>query len=224
MKRNLGLACLAAALSVACAMSAGCGQPGEPAKPAPRATPAGGWTVVYTGDFRKDAPKLPAEWQVVGGEARIERGALVLKGPEGDFAQLLLLEPRVPGSVRLECVASLTGNPISDISPFLNADASGYGSGYLFQFGGKGNTLNCLCRCEEDIGPTVKDKPLVKPGQKHHLLVENDGGTLRLVIDGQEVFRYTDPTPLKGPSQDRIGFYTWGCTLTIESLTVYRKS
>jgi hypothetical protein len=43
------------------------------------------------------------------------------------------------------------------------------------------------------------------------------------VIDGQEVFRYTDPQPLKGPSGNRIGFYTWGCVLTIEQLAVSAK-
>jgi hypothetical protein len=117
----------------------------------------------------------------------------------------------------------LKGSVISDISPFLNGDTSGYASAYLFQFGGKGNTLNHLCRGSEDIESTAKNQPLVKPGQKHRILAENDGGRLRLVIDGQEVFRHIDPEPLKGPSHDRIGFYTWGCTLTIEKLTVSVK-
>jgi hypothetical protein len=199
----------------------GCAQSQGPAKTAPGTKAADGWTVVYTGDF-KQAGNLPAGWQILSGEAKIEAGALVLTGPT-DEGQVVLLEPRIPGSVRLECVASLKGDPISDISPFLNADTSGYASGYLFQFGGLANTTDRLLRTEAEVGQTAENAPLVKPGQKYRILVENDGGRLRLVIDGQEVCRYTDPEPLKGQSHDRIGFYTWGCTLTIENLTVYTK-
>jgi len=221
MKRNLAVACLAGLMVGALAMAAGCGQPQGPAATAPAAKAADGWTVVYTSDF-KAAGKLPAGWQALAGEAKIEGGALVLTAPS-DEGQVVLLEPRCPGSVRVECVASLKGNPISDISPFLNADTSGYNSGYLFQFGGKANTINCLCRYDDHIAATEKDKPLVKPGQKYRILAENDGGRLRLVIDGQEIFQYTDPEPLKGQTHDRVGFYTYGCTLVVEKLTVSTK-
>ena len=221
MKRNLAVACLAGLMVGALVMAAGCGQPQGPAATAPAAKAADGWTVVYTSDF-KAAGKLPAGWQALAGEAKIEGGALVLTAPS-DEGQVVLLEPRCPGSVRLECVASLKGNPISDISPFVNADTSGYNSGYLFQFGGKANTINCLCRYDDHIAATEKDKPLVKPGQKYRILAENDGGRLRLVIDGQEIFQYTDPEPLKGQTHDRVGFYTYGCTLVVEKLTVSTK-
>jgi hypothetical protein len=221
MKRNLAVACLAGLTVGALVMAAGCAQPQGPAATAPAAKAADGWTVVYTSDFTGSG-KLPAAWQALAGEAKIEGGALVLTAPS-DEGQLVLLEPRCPGSVRLECVASLKGDPISDISPFLNADTSGYNSGYLFQFGGKANTINCLCRYDDHIAATEKDKPLVKPGQKYRILAENDGGRLRLAIDGQEIFQYTDPEPLKGQTHDRVGFYTYGCTLVIEKLTVSTK-
>lgn len=222
MKRNLARGCLAGLMVGALVMAAGCAQPQGPSADAPAAKVADGWTVVYTADF-KAAGKLPAGWEVPAGEASIEGGALVLKAPADQEGQVVLLEPRTPGSVRLECVASLKGDPLSDISPFLNADTSGYGSAYLFQFGGKGNTVNDLCRYDDHIAATEKDKPLIKAGQKYRILAENDGGRLRLVIDGQEVFRYTDPEPLKGQGHDRVGFYTWGCTLVVEKLTVSAK-
>ena len=221
MKRNLAVACLAGLMVGALVMAAGCAETKGPAATAPAAKAADGWTVVYTSDFAGSG-KLPAGWQALAGEAKIEGGALVLTAPS-DEGQLVLLEPRCPGSVRVECVASLKGDPISDISPFLNADTSGYNSGYLFQFGGKANTINCLCRYDDHIAATEKDKPLVKPGQKYRILAENDGGRLRLVIDGQEIFKYTDPEPLKGQTHDRVGFYTYGCTLVVEKLTVSTK-
>ena len=220
MARNVVVACLAAAFFGA--MAAGCVETRGPAGVAPVAKPAEGWTVVYAGNFQKPG-KPPAEWQVLAGEAKVEGGALLLTGPADAEGQVLLVAPRVPGSVRVEFTASLKGSPICDISPFLNADDSGFLTGYLFQFGGIGNTLDRLYRCGEEVGETVKSTPLVKPGQKYRVIVENDGGRLRMVIDGQEVFRHTDPQPLKGPSSDRIGFYTWGCTLAIDSVTVSAK-
>jgi len=222
MARNLARGCLAYLFFWALAMAAGCAQTQGPSASAPGTKPSDGWTVVYAADF-KGAGKLPAAWQVPAGEAKIEAGALVLTTPADQEGQVVLLEPRCPGSVRVECVASLKGAPISDISPFLNADTAGCNSGYLFQFGGKANTINWLCRNDDHIAATEKDKPLIKPGQKYRILAENDGGRLRLVIDGEEVFCYTDPEPLKGQFHDRIGFYTWGCTLTIEKLSVSTK-
>jgi hypothetical protein len=226
MKVRASVACLAAAVAAVCVLLTGCAQSQGPAKAAPKApaaASAAGWTVVYAPDF-KGSGKLPEEWAAPAGEARIEGGALVLTAPADEEAQLVLLKPRVAGSVRIECVASLKGDPISDISPFINTDTSGQGTGYLFQFGGRGNTLNRLCRYDEGIDETVKDKPLIKPGQKYRLLVENDGGRLRMAIDGQEVFRWTDPQPLKGASHDCVGFYTWGCSLVIEKLAVSAKT
>jgi len=228
MGKMHGSACLAVAILGALAMLAGCKQPqgqsqgqGQATTPA-KTRPADGWTVVYAADF-KQAGKLPAEWKALAGEGKIDGGALVLTAPSDDEGQIVLLTPQVPGSVRVECVASLKGDPISDISPFINADTSGYASGYLFQFGGKANTVNWLNRYDTPFDDTMKTSPLIKPGQKYQILAENDGGRLRLVIDGQEIFRHTDPEPLKGPSHDRIGFYTWGCTLMIEKLSVSAK-
>ena len=223
-----GTVCLAGAILGALAMLAGCKQPQDqnqsqgPATTPAKTQPADGWTVVYAADF-KEAGKLPAEWKVLAGEGKVDAGTLVLTAPADDEGQIVLLAPQVPGSVRVECVASLKGDPISDISPFINADTSGYASGYLFQFGGKANTMNCLNRYDNPFDDTMKSSPLIKSGQKYQILAENDGGRLRLVIDGQEVLRHADPEPLKGPSHDRIGFYTWGCTLTIEKLSVSAK-
>jgi hypothetical protein len=217
--RMLALGVMAAAMAAGCVETRG---PAAAGPVAPAAKPAEGWTVVYTSNFQKPG-KPPAEWQVLVGEAKVEGGALLLTGHADEEGQVLLTQPRMPGSVRVEFTASLKGSPISDISPFVNADDTGFLAGYLFQFGGIGNTLDRLHRCGEEVGETVKTAPLVKPGQKYRMMVENDGGRLRMVIDGQEVFRHSDPQPLKGSSADRIGFYTWGCTLAIENVTVYAK-
>ena len=56
------------------------------------------------------------------------------------------------------------------------------------------------------------------------MVAENDGGKLRLIVDGTEILSYTDGEPLKGDGHDQIGFYTCGSTLRIEKITIYTKA
>jgi hypothetical protein len=174
-------------------------------------------------DF-KDVQKAPPEWVAVSGEVRVAGGALEVKGDGGD-AEVILKAPKCPGSVRVEAVACLVGenDSVSDLSPILNADETGYAAGYLLQFGGGGNTENRLRRAGEIVDGSTNDKPLVKPGRKYAVVAENDGGRVRLIVDGQEVLAHKDADPLKGPNNGQIGFYTWGDTLRIEKIAVYSK-
>jgi hypothetical protein len=96
-------------------------------------------------------------------------------------------------------------------------------SGYLLQFGGKSNTLNRLSKEGEVIPATVKQRPLLAPGKTYHVVAINDGGTICLLVDGVEVFRYVDTKPLKGTGHDRIGFYTYQTTVKLDKVTVYVK-
>lgn len=184
-----------------------------------------GWNQVYLADF-KDAQKVPPAWTVLGGQASVADGALVLKAEEGVDAQIVLKTPQAVGSVRLEVVAGLqpigTG-AVCDLSPFLNADENGYEAGYLLQFGAAENTENRLRRAGEIIDGTVNAKPLVQPGKMHTVVAENDGGKVRLIVDGAEVLKFVDGDPLKGTGHGTIGFYTWSDTLKIQKITVWTK-
>ncbi len=95
--------------------------------------------------------------------------------------------------------------------------------GYLLQFGGFGNRASRLIRNGEMIAATVNRKATVTAERKYHVLAENRGGAIRLGVDGEEIFRLQDGSPLKGSLHSRVGFYTWGCTLRIEKLTVYTE-
>ncbi len=202
-----------------CLLGAGCKSDGQvgAASPAPP-----GWTQVYAMDFQ-GVQKAPAEWLAVSGEVRVAGGALELKGESGGDGQIVLKAPKCPGSVRMEAVACLVGDDVVDLSPFINSDDSGYAAGYLFQFGGEGNQVNRLRRAGDIIDETVNTKMLVKAGKKYQVVAENDGGKVRLLIDGQELLAFKDPSPLKGPENGLIGFYTWGSTLRIEKIAVYSK-
>ena len=187
----------------------------------PQAPP--GWKFACTIDF-KDAAKLPEVWEVIEGKAKIADGKLVLTADEFANGQIVLKTPRFPGSVRLEACASLQGKDVSDLSPLRNGDESGWYSGYLFQFGAADNLENRLRRVEENVDAKASETVLVTPDKTHHVVAENDGGELRLIVDGTEILSYTDSDPLKGKGHDQIGFYTWNCTLKIEKITIYTKT
>ena len=114
------------------------------------------------------------------------------------------------------------GDLVSDISVILNGDPKGYAKGYLLQFGGKGNTATRLLRAGEEVAGTVGNDT-VKAGQKYHIIAQNLAGKVSLSIDGKEAFRHADPDPLEGKDQDVIGFYTFGCTMTISKLVVFDR-
>ena len=194
---------------------AGCAQPAQ-------APP--GWKLACTINF-KDVDKLPAAWEVIEGDAKIADGKLVLTAAEQADGQIVLKDPKFPGSVRLEVDACLEGPSICDLSPFLNGDQTGFQSGYLLQFGAAENTENRIRRAGEIVDDAkANNKVLVTSGKMHHVVAENDGGKLRLIVDGTEILSYTDSQPLQGDGHDRIGFYTWGCTLRIEKITIYTKA
>ncbi len=203
---------------VSCALAGmylvGCAQPHQ-------APP--GWKVACTVNF-KDVDKLPAAWKVIEGDAKIADGKLVLTAEEGAAGQIVLTDPKFPGSVRLEVDAYLEGAVISDLSPYLNGDQTGYQSGYLLQFGAAENTENRIRRAEEIVDAKADNTVLAKPAKRHHVVAENDGGKLRLIVDGKEILSYTDSEPLKGAGHDQIGFYTWNCALKIEKITIYTKA
>lgn len=188
----------------------------------PTATAPAGWTQVYAKDFR-DVQKVPPEWSAISGEIRLAGGALELKAEEGADGEIVLKTVKCPGSVRVEVTAAVVGTEVCDLSPWLNGDDSGYASGYLLQFGGGGNQENRLRRAGEVVDETVNSKTLLKAGQKYSVIAENDGGRVRLVVDGQELLTFQDKEPLKGPDHALIGFYTWGDTLRIEKIAVFSK-
>jgi len=193
---------------------AGCAQ-------GPQAPP--GWKLACEMDF-KGVDKVPETWEVIGGTAKIVDGKLVLTTEQEFDAQLVLKEPRLPTSVRLEVDACLEGETVCDLSPYLNGDQTGYQSGYLLQFGAAENVENRL-RVAGEIADDAKANTtmFVTPGKMHHVVAENDCGKLRLIVDGTEILSYTDTQPLQGAGHDQIGFYTWNCTLKIEKITIFTK-
>ena len=182
---------------------------------------AGRWSLAFSDDFNES--KLGANWRVVTGEAKLAGGALVLKADEDTEAVLLLKMPTFPSSVRVEFDASISGAALSDISPILNAGDELVSTGYMFQFGASANTEHRLRKEADVIDATVTKQPLMVADKMHHVVAENDGGTLTLTVDNKQVFRYVDARPLQGPQHQYVGLYTFGSTVKIDRVMVYTK-
>jgi hypothetical protein len=181
--------------------------------------PGPGWTVAYSTEA--GGPKL-SDWSMSSGKLETVNGGLVAKASDSETL-LTLKDRKFPGSVVVECVASITGEKGSDISPMLNTGDSGWKGGYLLQFGGKAKMLNRLMREGEEVGSTVRKEPLLVPGRTYHVVAVNEGGIIRLLVDGIEVFQYRDTQPLGGAGHDRVGFYTYHATLRLDKVTVYAR-
>ncbi|MFB3891494.1 MAG: family 16 glycoside hydrolase [Phycisphaerae bacterium] len=194
------------------------------ATPAPTAAvaPAGDWTVAYKSDF--SGTKVDPKWQALAGDLSVKDGAMILKATEGGDGQIIYKDAFDAPSVRVEFVVSVVKkDEISDLSPAINCNSE-YQDGYLFQFGGKGNTKNILLKEGEEIDKVTNEKELpFKADTKYTIVAENDKGNLKLTVNGKPIIEYKDPKPLSGAKNGKIGFYTWDDTTKFEKITVWTK-
>jgi len=167
---------------------------GAPA-PAPK---RGKWTLVFQDDFER--AELGEDWRVADGNFRIEDGHVVGRGYG------LFIEREFAGDQRLEYDAWVDpGQTACDLDALLSVTAPKKwrgGDGYLFQFGGWGNTVNAVLK--EKTRVYKGSAPNIQPGKRHHIVCEKAGRRLRWRIDGKLVADYEDPfDPLPGK---RLGF------------------
>ena len=178
------------------------------------------WELVYESDFSK--PVELDKWLVTGGTWEVKAGAL----QSGTDSRLLLRQP-VPGFQRIEFTAraqpTADGN-VSDLSVFLQVPEKGDSlySGYFFQFGGMANTLHKISRQGNVLWVDRQPSTRISAKNDHHVIVENDEGLLRLIVDGKVIRQLREKTSLVGEGQDRVGFFFYSPT-RVEKVKVYYK-
>ena len=188
------------------------------------ASASGGWKVAYTADMKD--PKLPDQWLVQGASVTVSNGEMIIKSDTGeaDNVQALLKAPKFPENVRVEMIASLSGNPLTDLSVILNgSEASGFSSGYLMQFGAKKNSFSRLLRQDLPLEATKNAKGKIVQGKKHTIIAERNDGKISLTVDGNSIFEYKDNEPVKSADAALVGVYTYGCAMTIDKFVVSTK-
>ena len=163
------------------------------------AAPPGEWRLAFQDEFEREA--LGDDWVVTDGDFRITGGHVTGRG-----SGLFLTRP-LPGDQRVEFEAWVEDDQTPcDLDAMLGVSRLAkwrLGDGYLFQFGGWGNTVNALFKQKTRLASAPE--PSIRPGVHHKLLCERSGRSLRWVIDGQTVAELQDAfTPLAG---EYVGFY-----------------
>ncbi len=173
-----------------------------------------GWKLVFSDDFQGDT--LGTDWEVVNGNFKVEDGYLIADGG------ILMSKASYQGPVRLEYFVEpnirhldlpgieVAAEPtLSDISTILYSNPKEQLSkGYFLQFGGFNNTRCRILRNSAEIG-AFRGGPFILPGHTHHIVAEFDGTHVRLIVDEELLFEFTENSPITGGDLDRLGFYFW---------------
>ena len=177
--------------------------------------------MAYTADLKD--PKTVEQFTKVGCEVTVADGVMTVKSTD-DEAIAFFKTQKFPGDVRVEMVASLSGEKLSDLSVILNGnEQSGRDSGYLLQVGGKGNKLGRLLRQGTLVDASWDNKAVITAGKKYTIVAEKNGGTVSLTMDGRKVFTIQDVDPIKGDANALVALYTWKYTMKIEKLVISTK-
>jgi len=189
-----------------------------------------GWKLVFHDRF--DRKELGADWKILDGQWSIRDGNLVSSGGK------LVTARGFPGFQRLEFEAVTDVKPlallankkkqpvaaVSDLSSFIQARPAGNPllTGYFFQFGGNNNTCNRLRRAGVEQWKSEDRTRMITPNKVHRIIVENDEGRLRFIVDGRLLHEAREEGSLVGEGQDRVGFYLFTAA-KISDVKIYVK-
>nr|MBA3846861.1 hypothetical protein [Planctomycetota bacterium] len=178
------------------------------------------WQLVYSDDFTQ--PDVEQRWEltVPSGTATLVDGRLRLSG---GMPQIALLRERFSGDLKIEFTCTQRGTVLSDVSCFMAASSRPWPNapdGYLFQFGGCGNTLSRLLRDVEPVcsrmGATIVED------RTYNAVAERVGGRLTYLVDGRQIFEHHDERPLDHDGRDRVGIYGYAAETWIDDVAVWR--
>lgn len=230
------LAVVASTVLVICL--SGCGMTPEPAGQA-----AKDWRPAYTADFSQ-AGTLSDQWLTRYCKATLADGKLTVT-PDRKGRSLICFDgQRFPDSVRVELTASVATAKSPGrlgMGICLNSDGFDSGTGYVFQFGAKGNTCSLLKKestswdtpvqlgihdgghLDRPVDATAANEVHPQSGKSYNIVAERDGDRLSLWVDGALAFSYVDASPIKGPENGFVGLVATDCTLTVEKFAVYTR-
>ena len=178
------------------------------------------WQLVYGDDFTRPDVEQRWEFLVVNGTADVVDGRLRLNG---GTPQVAMLRERFSGDLRIEWTCRQRGAVLSDISCFMATASCPWGDspdGYLFQFGGCGNTLSRLLRDSDPV--CTRTGAVLVEDRTYSAVAERVGGRLTLLVDGRQIFEHHDERPIEDEGRDRLGFYGYAAETWIDDVAVWR--
>ncbi|HEY0712457.1 MAG TPA: hypothetical protein VGF45_07275 [Polyangia bacterium] len=170
--------------------------------------------------------ELGAGWLDTSGQARIEGGKLhVTQG----YNKPVWLQRRLPANAVIE-LDVMSKSPSGDIKIELYGDGSSFDpdrnrydpTGYVFVFGGWGNTESIIGRLgEHDEGVMSRRRePPVVPGQTYHWTISRKDGAIEWLVDGKPFLNYRDPAPLSGDAHGFLAFTNWESQVYFDNLQI----
>jgi hypothetical protein len=188
---------------------------------------------VYRESF--DGSGLGEDWNPTSAVWRVRGGRLCGKGARN---HPVWLKRRLPVNARIEFDATSTSSD-GDIKAEVWGDGESAAEGvsytnassYIVIFGGWKNHFHVLARRDEHAPDRLQIKVdpdggdwravPVRPNQTYHFKIErNDGRTVSWLVDDIELFNFTDPTPLRGPGHQHLGFNNWEVQVCFDNLMI----
>jgi hypothetical protein len=203
------------------ALVAACGQAGAPPP----------ITAPFSDDFERAAPGN--DWLATDADAyKISGGMLNARGA---YNHPLWLRRKLPAECDIEFdVKSLS--PEGDIKFEAWGDGRHHApskakvqytaSGYVFVFGGWGNTASLIAKRSEHGKDLVSRSDFrVEPGRLYHMKLTRSGGRIDWFVDdlSKPFLSYTDPEPLTGDGAAYFAFSNWETDVWFDNLKVVPK-
>ena len=159
---------------------------------------------------------LGADYLKYGGTWDIQDGVLT---SHGDRNIPLWLNRSLPENVRVD-VDVWSSSTAVDMKVEIFGDGIKHESGYIVIFGGWKNKITAIARLDEHEKRRKDKRTKWKKDQKYHWTIERQGSVLKFLVDGKLIIKYDDPSPLKGPGYDRIGFTNWESVVHYDNLKI----
>ena len=170
------------------------------------------WKLHFSDDFNRS--DIGGEWKVCQGDWSVKNGSLQGSGciistrgfPDDSW-----------GFTRLEYEVETDANTklgFSGLGALIHArppekfSQNPWAGGYLFKFGDSTNTSNKIWRDGKEIATDLNMGTLIGTDNVHRIILENDQGELRLIVDDKLIVECKDNSPFfAGKDYNRIGFY-----------------
>jgi hypothetical protein len=195
--------------------------------------------VVVAGCKVKDPPPVTEQWtdnfgrDEIGGNYYKTGGGYAVNGAlstRGGHNHPLWLRKKLPKDVQID-VTAWSNTPDGDLKVELAGDGRSFDSdggqytstGYVFIFGGWGNSKSMIARGNEH-GQDLKQRtlPKVVPGQKYQWRIVKKDKKLTWYIDdmSQPFLEYTDERMMSGVGHEYFGFNNWESDAWFDDLVV----
>ena len=173
-----------------------------------------GWTLHFEELFKRNG--LGKDWAVLDGQFKTVYDAPTGTGTLYAKGEAVILR-RFPGDVRVEMGAS-SANPC-DLTIMLATNERGSLDGYFLGFGSNNNSISKILRARKKVAVSPV---LIKRGKQHKIVAEKAGKVVTLGVDGKEIMRFEDPSPLEGPAHQMVGIYFWNAA-SVDYVRVYGR-